>query len=127
MDVVVEPRSLIRVGAAAVLLLLPAVTSMPPAAAGGSVFYPVEDRYEPGEVATVIGFISGADLADRGSAGDGGPSTAAVATGSSAGGSDGGTAFLGVAAVGGLTCVIGAVLARFRPRRAGGGREAPCE
>jgi hypothetical protein len=47
---------------AAAMFVVHALSAVAPATAGGSWLSPVRDRYEPGEVATLVGYTSGGQL-----------------------------------------------------------------
>lgn len=51
-----------RIALAAAVFLVHALSAVAPATAGGSWLSPVRDRYEPGEVATLVGYTSGGQL-----------------------------------------------------------------
>ena len=51
-----------RVAWAAAMFVVHALTGVAPASAGGSHLSPVRDRYEPAEVATLVGYTSGGQL-----------------------------------------------------------------
>lgn len=51
-----------RTALAAAVFVVHALSAVAPATAGGSWLSPVRDRYEPGEVATLVGYTSGGQL-----------------------------------------------------------------
>jgi hypothetical protein len=50
-------RGFVRVGAMCTLALIAVAVAAEPAAAGGSWLAPVRDRYEPGDVVTLVGYV----------------------------------------------------------------------